>query len=489
MVDVIEKFSLPTSVKAVRSLLGHADFYSRFIKDFSKIANPFCKLLEKDHPFVFFDDCGLAFEEQKKSLLTVPIIVASDWEQSFKHMCDATLRYLKAKKKSKPRLIRWVLLLQEFDSEILDMKGMEKQLANHLSMSEGVEKKVEVEDITETFPDEQLLAVAMEEMPWCIPEKDQSSVLQACHALPYGGHFGGIRTAAKVLESGLFGTLKAIISDGGTHFCNRAFARLLEKYRVRHKVATTYHPQTRGKVEVSNMEIKSVLTKTVNVTRTDWAKKLDNALWAYRTSFKTPISMSPYKLVFGKSCHLPVDLEHKALRALRPLNLDMETAGTSRVTKLHELEEFQIQAFESTCNMVRPTASSKAPAKAKAPPKAKATSLGPPPKKRTRIEATSGSHSGKGKKVASASTGVDEDPQFDILLPLTSQTTDITIISGLDEKDGTILTTTEHQARDEIILAHLYGVMDLQLRIGGRPATSEERTQLTERFPLNLPAQ
>ncbi|XP_070011155.1 uncharacterized protein [Nicotiana sylvestris] len=243
-----------------------------------------------------------AFNKFRSYLIGSKVIVYTD---------HAALRYLKAKKKSKPRLIRWVLLLQEFDSEILDMKGMEKQLANHLSMSEGVEKKVEVEDITETFPDEQLLAVAMEEMPW-------------------------------------FGTLKAIISDGGTHFCNRAFARLLEKYRVRHKVATTYHPQTRGKVEVSNMEIKSVLTKTVNVTRTDWAKKLDNALWAYRTSFKTPISMSPYKLVFGKSCHLPVDLEHKALRALRPLNLDMETAGTSRVTKLHELEEFQIQAFEST---------------------------------------------------------------------------------------------------------------------------------------------
>ncbi|XP_070010914.1 uncharacterized protein [Nicotiana sylvestris] len=74
-----------------------------------------------------------------------------------------------------------------------------------------------------------------------------------------------------------FGTPRAIISDGGTHFCNRAFEKLLIKYDVRQNVATPYHPQTSGQVEVSNREIKSVLTKTVNATRTDWTKKLDDA--------------------------------------------------------------------------------------------------------------------------------------------------------------------------------------------------------------------
>ena len=202
-ISIIKTLAPPTTVKGIRSFLGHAGFYRRFIKDFSKIARPLCRLLEKETKFNFDDSCNDAFEEIKSRLVQAPIMAAPEWDQGFEVMCDASdfamwaalgqrkekifraicyasrtfneaqenysttekemlaivfacekfrkyilgshvightdhaaIKYLMSKKEAKPRLIRWVLLLQEFDLEIKDKKGCDNVIVDHLSRVE-----------------------------------------------------------------------------------------------------------------------------------------------------------------------------------------------------------------------------------------------------------------------------------------------------------------------------------------------------------------
>ncbi|GJX30926.1 reverse transcriptase domain-containing protein [Tanacetum coccineum] len=317
-VEVIAKLPHPTSVKGVRSFLGHAGFYRRFIQDFSKIARPMTHLLEKETPFVFSEECIDSFNTLKRKLTEAPILIAPDWDLPFELMCDASdfaigavlgqrknkhfqpihyasktmneaqthytttekellavvyafekfrsylvmsksivytdhsaIKYLFAKKDAKARLMRWILLLQEFDIEIRDKKGAENLAADHLSRLENPHQdKLENKEINEAFPLETLGSIALQDQstPWfadfanyhagkfvikgmtsqqknkffkdvkhyfwddpflfkncadqvirrCVSGQEALDILKACHSGPTGGHYGANYTARKI---------------------------------------------------------------------------------------------------------------------------------------------------------------------------------------------------------------------------------------------------------------------------------------------------
>nr|GEV77973.1 reverse transcriptase domain-containing protein [Tanacetum cinerariifolium] len=292
-VDVNSELPHPTTVKGVRSFLGHAGFYRRFFQDFSKIARPMTHLLEKETLFVFSKDCIYAFETLKKKLTEASILVVPDWNLPFELMSDAS------------------------DFAIGVVLGQRVCMAKKPLISSKL---------------------VMKDPP--------GAIMVEAKALPTND----ARVVVKYLKSlfARFGTPREIISDCGTYFYNDKFAKVMSKYGVTHRLATAYYPQTSGQVEVSNRGLKRILKRTVGENRASWSDKLDDALWAFRTAFKTPIGCTPYKLVYGKSYHLPIELEHKAYWVLKHANFDLKIAGDHRKLQLNELNELRDQAYENS---------------------------------------------------------------------------------------------------------------------------------------------
>nr|GEX88217.1 reverse transcriptase domain-containing protein [Tanacetum cinerariifolium] len=343
-------------------------------------------LLEKNTPFIFSDECIQAFEMLKKQLTKAPILIAPDWDLPFELMCDAI----------------------DFAIGNFIVKGMSSQQKNKFFKDEAVEiLKACHNGPTRGHhgPNYTAKKVFDSRFYWPTIYRDAHDLVKSCDACQHQGEISqrdempqnsiqvceifnvwGIdsigsfpssrgnkyilvvvdylskwveakalsandaRVVCKFLKSlfARFRTSCVIISDRGTHFYNDQFAKVMLKYGVTHRLATAYHPQTSGQVEVSNRGLKIILERTVGKNRTSWSDKLDDALWAFRTTFKTPIGCTPYKIVYRKACHLPIKLEHKAYWALNHAKFDLLTAGDHRKVQLNELNELRDQAYENS---------------------------------------------------------------------------------------------------------------------------------------------
>nr|GEW01048.1 reverse transcriptase domain-containing protein [Tanacetum cinerariifolium] len=433
-VDVIAKLPHPTTVKGVRSFLGHVSFYLRFIQDFSKIARPMTYLLEKEILFVFFKDCIDAFETLKKNLTEALILVFLDWNLPFELMCEAS----------------------DFVIGAVLGQWSENLAADHLSRLENPYKDVsENKDINENFPLETLGVISSGSTPWfvdyanfhagnfivkgmssqqkkkffkdvkhyfwddpylfricadqiirrCVYGQEAFNILKACHEGPTGGHHGANLTAKKVFDAGFFwptiylfahtmiksydtcqkqGKISQrdempqniiqvceIFDEWGIDFMGPFPSSKGNKYIL---VAVDYLskwvearalPTNDARVVVKFLKshfarfgtpraiisdrgthfFNDKFAKTVGENHASWSNKLDDALWALCTTFKTPIGCTPYKLVYENSCHLPIELEHKAYWALKHANFNLKTAGDHQKLQLNELRD---QAYENS---------------------------------------------------------------------------------------------------------------------------------------------
>nr|GEV61504.1 reverse transcriptase domain-containing protein [Tanacetum cinerariifolium] len=433
-IKVISKLPHPTTVKGIRSFLGHAGFYRRFIKDFSKISRPMTHLLEKNATFVFSDDCIQAFRTLKEKLTEAPILIAPNWDQPFELMCDASdfvvgailgqriekhfrpihyaskmmteaeanytttekemlavvyafekfrsylimnksmvytdhsaLKYLFAKKEAKARLLRWILLLQEFDFKVVDTKGAENYTAGYLSRLENPYENIfDPKEINKFFPLETISKLA---------HHDQSTPWFANFANYHAGKFiiKGMSTQqknkffkdAKKLSTSL--QLATVDPPGDTTVPTTLPKSVKEKFHRRMRCRKTQSKYVKSlmsgastlwahsQIPKGNKYIlvdvdylsKWVEAKALPTSDARVVVKFLKSLFS-RTDFKTPIGCTPYTLVYGKYCHLHLELEHKAYWALKHANFDLKTTRDHRKLQVNELHELRDQAYENS---------------------------------------------------------------------------------------------------------------------------------------------
>eukprot|EP00253_Pinus_taeda_P029632 PITA_29632 len=327
--------------------------------------------------------------------------------ETFIHTDHSTIIYLINKPITNGRVIRWLLLLQEFNITVLDRPGKQNIVADFLSMIHNTKEDSLVED---KFPDEYLFAVTTKthwyvdiasylvtrKLPpllfsserkkfiresskysWisnelfktgpdlvirrCVREDEMPDILKACHDEPCSGHFADKRIAYKILSLEYFwpslskdakqyvkSVPREIVTDQGNQFTSNLVEKLMEEYKIKHKRSTSYHPQENGQVESTNKVLESIITKIVHLHRRDWAKRLPEALWAYRTTWRNTIGHSPYELIYGKEVLLPIEFQVKTFKMAVQLRMDLSEAQKHRMEQLNELNEIRQEAILRT---------------------------------------------------------------------------------------------------------------------------------------------
>nr|GEW01115.1 reverse transcriptase domain-containing protein [Tanacetum cinerariifolium] len=342
-VEVIAKLPHPTTVKGIRSFLGHAGFYRRFIKDFSKIARPMTRLLEKDTPFLFSKECVESFQTLRIKLTEAPILIAPDWDMPFELMCDASDFAIGAvlgqrqEKHFRPihyasktmtevesnytttekEMLAVVYAFDKFQSYLILNKGImymdhsalkylfakkdskARLLCWVLLLQEFTFKVIDTKG-AENLATDHLSRFENPHQNVLDPKEiNELFPLETLNMFSFRGVYTArkpltfLRLATMDLPRDIMDRTTLPRSNRETQFCNDQFAKVMLKYGVTHRLATAYHPHTSGQVEVSNRGLKRILERTVSENHASWSDKLDDTLWAFRIAYKTPIGCTP----------------------------------------------------------------------------------------------------------------------------------------------------------------------------------------------------